>query len=109
IWNPMQYEFLQHFQGMNEFISVSAFVLGASQILFLFNFCWSLFAGKKAADNPWHANTLEWTAPTPPPHGNWGESLPVVYHGPYEYSAPGVDEDYLPQTIPHALPATAGH
>ncbi len=107
IWNPMQYEFLQHFQGMNEFISVSAFLLGASQILFLFNFFWSLFAGKKAADNPWHANTLEWTAATPPPHGNWGEHLPVVYHGPYEYSAPGVDEDYLPQTKPHALPAPA--
>jgi cytochrome c oxidase subunit I len=109
IWNPMQYEFLQHFQGLNEFISISAFLLGAFQILFLVNFFWSLFAGKKAVENPWHANTLEWTAPSPPAHGNWGEHLPVVYHGPYEYSAPGVDEDYLPQTTPHALPAAAGH
>jgi cytochrome c oxidase subunit 1 len=109
IWNPMQYEFLQHFQGMNEFISVSAFLLGASQILFLFNFFWSLFAGKKATENPWRANTLEWTAPSPPPHGNWGERLPVVSHGPYEYSVPGVEEDYLPQTKPLAVPATAGH
>jgi cytochrome c oxidase subunit 1 len=109
IWNPMQYEFLQHFQSMNQFISVSAFILGLSQILFLVNFCWSLFAGKKAEGNPWHANTLEWAAPSPPPHGNWGEHLPVVHHGPYEYSVPGVQEDYLPQTTPHALPATAGH
>jgi cytochrome c oxidase subunit 1 len=109
IWNPMQYEFLQHFQSMNQFISVSAFILGLSQILFLVNFCWSLFAGKKAEVNPWHANTLEWAAPSPPPHGNWGEHLPVVHHGPYEYSVPGVPEDYLPQTTPHALPATAGH
>jgi cytochrome c oxidase subunit 1 len=109
IWNPLQYEFLQPLQGMNQFISVSAFLLGLSQILFLVNFFWSLFAGKKAEVNPWHANTLEWTAPSPPPHGNWGEHLPVVHHGPYEYSVPGVEEDYLPQTTPHALPVTAGH
>jgi cytochrome c oxidase subunit 1 len=109
IWNPMQYEFLQQFQSMNQFISVSAFILGVSQILFLVNFGWSLFAGKKAELNPWHANTLEWAAPSPPPHGNWGEHLPVVHHGPYEYSVPGVPEDYLPQTTPHALPAAAGH
>ncbi len=109
IWNPLQYEFLQPLQGMNQFISVSAFLLGLSQILFLVNLCWSLFAGKKAEVNPWHANTLEWAAPSPPPHGNWGEHLPVVHHGPYEYSVPGVEEDYLPQTTPHALPVTAGH
>jgi len=109
IWNPLQYEFLQPLQGMNQFISVSAFLLGLSQILFLVNFFWSLFAGKKAEMNPWHANTLEWAAPSPPPHGNWGEHLPIVHHGPYEYSVPGVEEDYLPQTTPHALPVTAGH
>jgi cytochrome c oxidase subunit 1 len=109
IWNPLQYEFLQPLQGMNQFISVSAFLLGLSQILFLVNFFWSLFAGKKAEQNPWHANTLEWAAPSPPPHGNWGEKLPIVHHGPYEYSVPGVEEDYLPQTTPHALPVTAGH
>ena len=109
IWNPLQYEFLQPLQGMNQFISVSAFLLGLSQILFLVNFFWSLFAGKKAEVNPWHANTLEWAAPSPPPHGNWGEHLPVVHHGPYEYSVPGVEEDYLPQTTPPALAVTAGH
>ena len=70
--------------------------MGASQIFFLFNFFWSLFAGKKAERNPWQANTLEWTAPTPPPHGNF-EATPTVYRGPYEYSSPEVKEDWLPQ------------
>ena len=55
-----------------------------------------LFAGKKAERNPWQANTLEWSAPTPPPHGNF-EVQPVVYRGPYEYSSPEVKEDWLPQ------------
>ncbi|MEK6716735.1 MAG: cbb3-type cytochrome c oxidase subunit I [candidate division NC10 bacterium] len=108
IYNPMQYEFLQPLQPINVFITVSALVLGIAQIPFVINFFWSLFAGKKAERNPWQANTLEWTAPSPPPHGNWGDTLPVVYGGPYEYSPPGVSEDYLPQTqsrVPHLAAA----
>jgi cytochrome c oxidase subunit 1 len=108
IYNPMQYEFLQPLQPINVFITVSALVLGIVQIPFVINFFWSLFAGKKAERNPWQANTLEWTAPSPPPHGNWGDTLPVVYGGPYEYSPPGVSEDYLPQTqsrVPHLAAA----
>ena len=71
-------------------------LLGASQIFFVVNFFWSLFAGKKAEQNPWQANTLEWTAPTPPPHGNF-LTQPIVYRGAYEYSSPEVKEDWLPQ------------
>jgi cytochrome c oxidase subunit 1 len=97
IYNPTQYEFLQSFQPMSVFMSVSALILGASQVFFIVNFIWSLAAGRKAERNPWQANTLEWTAPSPPPHGNWGAALPVVYRGPYEYSSPEVSEDYLPQ------------
>jgi heme/copper-type cytochrome/quinol oxidase subunit 1 len=52
--------------------------------------------GETASKNPWQANTLEWTAPSPPPHGNY-ETTPVVYRGPYEYSSPEVTEDWLPQ------------
>jgi len=100
IYNPMQYDFLKPVQPINIFISISAFVLGAAQFIFLFNIVYSLIKGKKATDNPWHANTLEWTAPTPPPHGNWPGALPVVYHGPYEYSSPLTEEDYLPQNVP---------
>ena len=96
IYNPTQYEFLQPLQDINVFITYSALILGASQIFFVGNFIWSLIAGRRAEKNPWQANTLEWTAPSPPPHGNY-EAIPVVYRGPYEYSSPEVKEDFLPQ------------
>ena len=96
IYNPLQYEFLMPLQHWNVFITVSALLLGAAQFIFLWNFVYSLIAGKKAEQNPWKANTLEWSAPTPPPHGNFPVQ-PVVYRGPYEYSSPEVKEDWLPQ------------
>ncbi|GMV98076.1 MAG: cytochrome-c oxidase [Phycisphaerae bacterium] len=89
--------YLEHLHPMNVFITVGAFLLGASQIFFAINFFYSLFKGPKAPRNPWHSNTLEWTAPSPPGHGNF-ETAPVVYRGPYEYGSPQVEEDYLPQT-----------
>ncbi len=97
IYNPTQYDFLKPIQSINVFISISAFVLGAAQFLLLANIIWSLAKGKRASENPWLANTLEWTAPSPPGHGNWPGALPEVYRGPYEYSSPEVAEDYLPQ------------
>ena len=105
IANPMQYDFLQPLQPMNVFATVASILLLLGQIPFVINFFWSLFAGKVAERNPWQANTLEWTAPSPPPHGNF-ETVPVVYRGPYEYSHPSVPEDWLPQDRP-AVP-TAG-
>jgi cytochrome c oxidase subunit 1 len=98
IYNPLQYDFLQWTHPWNVVISLCAFGLGLAQIPFIINFFWSLFRGPKAPLNPWEANTLEWTAPSPPPHLNWGATLPVVYRGPYEYSSPEVPEDYLPQS-----------
>ncbi|OGQ78893.1 MAG: cytochrome c oxidase subunit I [Deltaproteobacteria bacterium RIFCSPLOWO2_12_FULL_60_19] len=106
IYNPMQYEFLQPLQGINVFITVSAFLLGLSQIPFLVNFIGSLFAKKRAEKNPWQANTLEWTAASPPPHGNF-DAVPVVYRGAYEYSSPEVKEDWLPQDRQLATTSTA--
>jgi cytochrome c oxidase subunit 1 len=97
IYNPMQYEFLRHFQTMHEVMSISALILGTAQLIFLFNFVWSLAKGPRAERNPWQANTLDWSASSPPPHLNWGPAVPVVYRGPYEYSSPEVPEDYLPQ------------
>jgi cytochrome c oxidase subunit 1 len=97
IYNPTQYEFLKPLQPWNEFITIGALLLGASQLFIIINFFWSLFAGKVAPRNPWHANTLEWEAPSPPPHGNFPGPIPTVYRGPYEYSSPLVSEDYLPQ------------
>jgi cytochrome c oxidase subunit I len=100
IYNPLQYEFLKPLQPINVFISISAFVLGAAQFLLLANIVWSLARGEKAADNPWRSNTLEWTTSSPPlAEGNWTGPLPVVHHGPYEYSLPLAEEDYLPQNI----------
>ena len=96
IANPTQYEFLQDMQWINEFITMSAFMLGLAQAIFLFNFFYSMFKGEKSVDNPWEANTLEWVAPTPPPHGNF-PTAPVVYGGPYEYGVPDRKEDWLSQ------------
>ncbi len=100
IYNPLQYDFLKPLAGINEFISVSALILGAAQFIFLFNLIYSYWFGEKATENPWHANTLEWTTPVHPGHGNWPGMLPTVYRGPYEYSSPETKEDYWPQNAP---------
>ncbi len=115
IYDPTIYDFLKPQQPLNVFISYSAFALFAAQFLFLFNFLWSLKRGKKAPQNPWEDNGLEWSLPNPAPHGNW-EKAPNVYRGPYEFSAPEAgDKDYLPQytklptdrdPVPAPLPAT---
>lgn len=112
IANPMQYEYLQPLQHINVFITACAFILGVAQLLLLINIFWSIFRGRVAEQNPWQANTLEWYAPTPVPHGNFG-AIPQVYHGPYEYSVPGADKDWTPQTepngeSPHGEPIPAG-
>ncbi|MBW9117873.1 cytochrome c oxidase subunit I [Rhizobium cauense] len=86
---------------LNMFISVAALVVGAAQLVFLFNLVWSLFHGRDAGGNPWRATTLEWQTPqTPPAHGNWGKDLPVVYRWAYDYSVPGAAEDFIPQNQP---------
>jgi cytochrome c oxidase subunit 1 len=78
--------------------TVSLVTMLLFQLPFLFNFVYSLFRGKKAERNPWQANTLEWVAASPPPHGNF-EELPEVYRPPYEYSVPGRTQDYWPQHL----------
>jgi cytochrome c oxidase subunit 1 len=97
IANPMEYDFLMPHQWINVVVTVGSFLLLVAQIVFVVNVVRSLVAGKAAMRNPWEANTLEWTASSPPPHLNWGETLPVVYRGPYEYSVPTVPVDWLPQ------------
>lgn len=87
---------LQHLR-MTSTAALLVFI--AFQFVFVFNFVWSLRHGKRAEANPWLANTLEWTVPSPPPHGNFAE-LPTVYRGPYEYSSPGRQQDYWPQNAP---------
>jgi cytochrome c oxidase subunit 1 len=89
---------------LNAFISVMAFIVGFAQIVFVFNLIWSLRHGKESGPNPWRATTLEWQTPqTPPVHGNWGDTLPMVYRWAYDYSVPGAKEDFIPQNEPGTL------
>jgi cytochrome c oxidase subunit 1 len=101
IADPTIYPYLQAAGviGMNQFMTYSAFALGLAQLLFAYNFITSLFMGQRAGDNPWLANTLEWTISSPPPHYNYAR-IPTVYHPAYEYSLPDQEKDYLPQTEP---------
>jgi len=99
------YNFTAGVQHWNEVISISAWVMGVAQIFFIVNFFWSMKRGKKVDRNPWHATTLEWLAPSPPPHGNFENALRVT-RGPYDYSSPGAAEDFSPQG--EAVPAEAG-
>ncbi|MCA2979352.1 MAG: cbb3-type cytochrome c oxidase subunit I [Myxococcaceae bacterium] len=89
-------------QDLRILATLALLVLLAFQVVFLVNLFHSIFRGEKAAANPWNANTLEWQAPSPPPHGNFPQGLPNVYRGPYEYSHPDRAEDYWPQTEPEA-------
>ena len=86
--------------GLNVFITVAALIVGAVQLLFIYNLISSARLGKKAEKNPWKANSLEWQTPEmPPAHGNWGKEMPKVYRWPYDYSVPGAKEDYIPQNV----------
>jgi cytochrome c oxidase subunit 1 len=95
-----EFEFMQKWVTVNVFVTWSAIVAALAQVAFLFNFFYSIFKGKKATQNPWEANTLEWTAPVEHLHGNWPGELPTVYRWPYDYSKPGAEEDFIQQTVP---------
>jgi cytochrome c oxidase subunit 1 len=107
---------LKSYLDINIFVTWSAFGLALSQVPFIINFFWSLFAGKRVtSDNPWHATTIEWATPTPPPHGNFAAE-PCAYRPPYEYSVPGAARDYTPQwekspgqAEPVLVPVADGH
>jgi cytochrome c oxidase subunit 1 len=89
------------YQDTNLFISISAFVLGASMLVFAYNAIKSTLSGREAGQNPWGARTLEWMIPSPPPYYNF-EDIPVVLSGPYDYGKPlpyreiKADLDYKP-------------
>jgi len=93
-------EYLQALQPVHVFVTFAAFITVAAQLIFVFNFLWSVWRGKKADINPWQATTLEWTVPSPPPHDNFAGRTPTVYRGAYEFSVPGVAEDYVLQSTP---------
>ena len=93
------YDFAGEVAGLNRMMSVSAWCLALAQIPFIINFFMSIRNGEKAGRNPWNSTTVEWLAPSPAPHGNFDQEI-VVTRGPYEYSVPGSDKDYVPQAEP---------
>lgn len=94
------YPMFDGIHDLNVIISMFAIMAAFAQGIFIFNFFYSIFRGQKAVQNPWKANTLEWTTPVEHIHGNWPGPLPVVYRWPYDYSKPGKELDYVPQTVP---------
>jgi cytochrome c oxidase subunit 1 len=101
IYDPGIYDYLKPLGGLNRFITISAFLLFASQLLFVVNFIGSWWRGKKAEMNPWDDTGLEWTTASPPPHGNWA-ATPQVHHPPYEFNSGKGSGDFLPQDEPLA-------
>ena len=98
IYNPFVYEFLQKLIPLNTFVTVSAIVMGSAQIIFVWNFIYSMFKGPMASQNPWNVGTLEWTIPSPAPHYNF-KDIPVVKCGPHEIGNPNlVGRDFQYQT-----------
>jgi cytochrome c oxidase subunit 1 len=87
---------------LNVIITIFAIIAALGQILFLFNFFYSIYRGPVAPQNPWNSNTLEWTTPVEHVHGNWPGELPTVHRWPYDYSKPGSDVDFISQTVPLA-------
>ncbi len=94
------FDFTSKYQDLAELSTIAAIVVFAANLIFLYNFFYSIFWGKKATANPWRSNTLEWTTPVNPGHGNWEGEIPTVYRWPYDYSKPGAPEDFIPQNIP---------
>lgn len=106
--DPYLHTYLEHLLPLNQFMTICACLMGFAQIILLLNFGISIFKGPKVGRNPWHANGLEWTAPSPPGHGNF-DVPPVCFRGPYEYSDPAQPDglDYWLQTDSQRRPASA--
>lgn len=94
------FDFTEIWADLNVFITLSAILGFVAQFIFAWNFFRSIYKGKKASRNPWKANTLEWTTPINPGHGNWPGELPEVHRWSYDYSREEVSKyDYIPQTV----------
>jgi cytochrome c oxidase subunit I len=99
LYDPNGYSTFNQFQGLNRIISIVTIFVFFLQLLFVFNFFYSIFKGRKVMEqNPWNSNTLEWTTPINPGHGNWPGDVPEVHRWAYDYGKDGVD--FIPQTVP---------
>ncbi|HZH54956.1 MAG TPA: cbb3-type cytochrome c oxidase subunit I [Sphingobacteriaceae bacterium] len=95
-----EFPFMEKWVSVNELITWAAIIAGIAQLAFIWNFFYSMRNGKRAPQNPWKSNTLEWTTGVKHIHGNWPGELPVVHRWPYDYSKPGHHDDFIPQTVP---------
>jgi len=102
VYGEFDAESLGMMMDLNQIITIFAIIAAIGQLLFLFNFFYSIYRGPKAPQNPWNGNTLEWTTPVEHMHGNWPGELPTVHRWPYDYSKPGSDVDFIPQNVPLA-------
>jgi cytochrome c oxidase subunit I len=101
------YTYYKPLQPLHVIATIGLLLLMTGQIPFVINFFGSMFWGKRAEANPWHANTLEWATSSPPPHENF-DVIPTVVRGPYDYSLPGMEPDWAPQAAePGAAAARA--
>jgi cytochrome c oxidase subunit I len=99
-------EYMQPLIPLHKFITIAALFTGAAQLVFVYNLFVSRYKGEPASDNPWQATSLEWSTPTtPPPHNNFGDTLPVVYHDPFQYGVESLTGDYVMQTSPEKASA----
>src|SRR5947209_6794027 len=114
VGNPRRYsdftnvEYLAPLIPIHQFMSYAAYFTAAAQIIFVINLFWSMKKGRVAPINPWNSTSLEWTVPSPPPFDNFAGVHPVVNHGPYEYSVPGAEKDYIMQNEPPTASVHSG-
>lgn len=95
-----EFPWFEQSMNLNVLITWFAIIGAIAQFIFIFNFFYSIWRGQKSVQNPWRSTTLEWTAPVEHIHGNWPGAIPEVHRWPYDYSKPGAEEDFIPQTIP---------
>ena len=107
-YSNAEFPMFDELQDINVIITMFAIFGGIAQLIFLFNFFYSMWRGPVAPKNPWRSNTLEWTTPVEHIHGNWKGEIPAVHRWPYDYSKPGHEEDFVPQSTPR-LKDEPGH
>jgi cytochrome c oxidase subunit 1 len=95
-----EFPMFENLGDINEIITFFAIIGGLIQLVFVFNFFYSIFKGRKAVQNPWKSNTLEWTTPIERIHGNWDGDIPEVHRWAYDYSKPGAEKDFIMQDVP---------
>ena len=107
-YSNAEFPMFDELQDINVIITMFAIFGGIAQLIFLFNFFYSMWRGPVAPKNPWRSNTLEWTTAVEHIHGNWVGEIPAVHRWPYDYSKPGHEEDFVPQSTPR-LKDEPGH